>query len=294
MITPRHDKDGFFKYYTAESAKRTLMYTSRKWSTPLLFNDPFDNQFDLYFESPNEDIAKEMRDWFLKIITSPDPIPRDRFGPLTPQVEVIRQIHQQHPDFQYTDEELAYLLEGSAEGMEQVIKFAPEANEEIRRVMADTTIFCMSESHDNLLMWSHYAGNHTGAVIKFLSLPEVDSPLICAEPVRYSSQIPRLEFSEIMNGKMQQHIIKIVTLSKSEVWSYEKEWRIIAALRDKTQSCEILPYAPEEVGQVYLGCRISKEDAEEIIGITRWKYPKATIFQAGKHDHEFRLVFKNI
>jgi hypothetical protein len=50
MTAPRHGKDAFFKYYTANSAKCTLKDTSLKWSTPLLFNDPFDNQFDLDYE----------------------------------------------------------------------------------------------------------------------------------------------------------------------------------------------------------------------------------------------------
>src|SRR2546430_8409125 len=51
----------FFKYYTAEAAKLTLEHCSRKWSTPLCFNDPFDNQFDLHFEDPSEQLAQRDR-----------------------------------------------------------------------------------------------------------------------------------------------------------------------------------------------------------------------------------------
>jgi hypothetical protein len=57
LIKPWHGKYAFFKYYTADSAKLTLKNTSRKWSTPLLFNDPFDNQFDLFFEEPSEELV---------------------------------------------------------------------------------------------------------------------------------------------------------------------------------------------------------------------------------------------
>jgi hypothetical protein len=141
-------------------------------------------------------------------------------------------------------------------------------------------------------MWSHYAQNHTGAVIKFLSLPEVDSPITVAQPVRYTTQMPRLTFAALMDfDKALKDIIKNITLTKSEVWAYEKEWRIIASLRNKTQSYEILPYAPEEVGAVYLGCRIAKDDKEEIIEVMRHKYAKAQIFQAEKHEREFALKF---
>ena len=83
--------------------------------------------------------------------------------------------------------------------MQRAIKISPETNAEIRSVMADTAVFCLSETHDNLLMWSHYAQNHTGAVIKFLSLPEVDFPIIVAQPVRYTRQMPLLTFAALMD-----------------------------------------------------------------------------------------------
>jgi hypothetical protein len=67
----------------------------------------------------------------------------------------------------------------------------PTMNAEIRAVLADTTVFCLSETHDNLLMWSHYAQNHTGVVIKSLALAKVDAPTIVAQPVRYSRQVPQ-------------------------------------------------------------------------------------------------------
>jgi hypothetical protein len=179
VITPRHNRDGFFKYYTAESAKRTLETGARKWSSPLLFNDPFDNQFDLDFPDPTDElVAKNTRE-FLAVLTSSEPVGPNRFADSeTGQImESLRQVHQNNPDFKYSKEELAYLSGGILEGMQKVKKIAPEANAEIRRVMADTSIFCISETNDNILMWSHYAANHTGVVIKFLALAEVDSPL---------------------------------------------------------------------------------------------------------------------
>ncbi len=295
MNTPLHDKDGFFKYCTADSAKLTLRNTSRKWSTPALFNDPFDNQFDLYLEEPSDELVGEKLNQFHAIITSPKPLKANQFGDMTPRVESLRQAHLRNPDFQYTEDQMAYLREGMSEGMRRAINITPETNAEIRRIMADTTIFCLSETPANLLMWSHYAQNHTGAVIKFLSLPEVDSPIILAQPVRYTTQIPRLTFADLMDlDKARKEAIAIITLTKSEVWAYEKEWRIITVLRNKTQSCEVLQYAPEEVGAVYLGCKIAKNNKEEIIEVTSRKYSKAKIYQAEQHDKEFALIFREI
>lgn len=190
---------------------------------------------------------------------------------------------------------MVYLKEGVLEGWRRAIKIIPEIHAKIRRIMSDTTILCLSETYDNLLMWSRYAGNHTGAVIKFLSLPEVDSPIILAQPVRYSSQMPRLSFATLMNyNELSKDVLDIITLTKSKVWVYEKEWRVISTLCNKAQSYEIIPYAPEEIGAVYLGCKIATSDKEEIIEVTRRLYSKAKIFRAEKHETKFSLAFRKI
>ena len=46
-------------------------------------------------------------------------------------------------------------------------------------------VFCVLEERSNLLMWAHYAKDHTGAVFDFLSLPDEGNPLLVAEPVMY-------------------------------------------------------------------------------------------------------------
>ena len=295
MINPTHNKDGFFKYYTAESAKLTLRSGARKWSTPFVFNDPFDNQFDLRFEEPTNEIAQVNLDLFRNAVTSPEPFKPNQFGPMTAAMELLRQVHVENPGLKYSEDEISYLMEGQLEGMKRVAKVASETNVEIRRIMADTTVFCLSETHDNLLMWSHYARNHKGAVVKFLSLPEVDSPLISAQPVRYSAHMPRLTFASLMDfDDARRSVLETITLSKSEVWAYEKEWRIIAALCDKAADCEYLPYAREEVGAIYLGCNMLREDKDEIVDIARLQYANAKIFQAKKHEGEFALTFGEI
>ncbi|HXY99199.1 MAG TPA: DUF2971 domain-containing protein [Stellaceae bacterium] len=295
MIAALHNKDGFFKYYTADSAKLTLRATTRKWSTPFEFNDPFDNQFDLFFEEPSDELAAREVNRLHEILTSPVPPKPGQFGSLAPQIEIIRQALLAHPDFKFTEDELADLREGAVEGMRGTINNLPQANAEIRALLADTSIFCVSETHDNLLMWSHYAQNHTGAVIKFLSLAKVDSPLILAQPVRYSARLPRIEFSTLWDlDAAKKAVYETITLSKSDVWSYEREWRIVTGLRDKTKPFEILPFAPQEIGAVYLGCKMTDRDRQEIIGISRQKYPTAKIFQAVKHESEYALNFTEI
>lgn len=295
MIRQTHNRKSFFKYYTADSALLTLQNTTRKWSSPLIFNDPFDNQFDVHLAAPNKDSALQLVKKFIDKLRSPEPISPNQYGDLTPIYALVKEVHRQNPNFKHSEKEIEDLQEAMLEGMHRAIAKAPQTNVEIRSIMSNVSIFCISETHDNLLMWSHYALNHSGAVIEFLSLPEVDSPLIMAQPVKYSDNMPRLDFDDLMElTPFTRKIIETITLTKSHVWEYEKEWRIISGLRDRAKEYEVLPYAPEEVGAVYLGCKIGADDKNKIIQIIKIKYPNAKIFQAYKHETEFKLVFKNV
>ena len=294
-VTPRHKFDGFYKYYTARSAKLTLANTTRKWSTPALFNDPFDNQFNIAYEEPSRELAATHAKRLDAFIRSNEPITAEEFGEYAPKIALLRQALKDNPDFAFSEDEQNEIIDSQLEGMQNVIKWIPKANAEIAKIMANVSIFCVSETHDNLLMWSHYAENHTGAVIKFLALPDVDSPLLMAQPVHYSEHFPRLEFTGLRNSEeARRRLYEMITLTKSHVWAYEKEWRVVGGLRDKSQTHELLPYAPEEVGEVYLGCKMSTADREEIMMITRSRYKAAKIFQAEKHDTEYELRFKRI
>jgi hypothetical protein len=107
--------------------------------------------------------------------------------------------------------------------------------------------------------------------------------------------MPRREFASMLDfQKSLTETVELITLTKSDVWAYEKEWRIVAGLRDKTQSYEILRYAPEEVGAVYLGCKMADDDKQEINEIARHLYPTAKLMRAEKHPSKFELIFTEI
>ena len=289
MVKPRHNQPSFFKYYTAESAKKTLLKTRLKWSSPKLFNDPFDNQFNFQFEEPTESVTREQTEEFLRIISSNEPIRDGQFGArISQKLRMLQQIfsNNQHD---FSDEEREYISQGLVEGMGNLISKETKYNQEIHEILSDTSIFCMSETNDNILMWSHYTDNHTGAVIEFHAQLE-DSAFLVAQRVRYESTIPVFTL-EMVKERRTDELFEMITLTKSTDWEYEKEWRIVAAMRDKSKDYEILPFPPEEVAAIYFGCRATDECKREIIEIVNDKYPDVKIYQARKHEREFSLVF---
>lgn len=89
-------------------------------------------------------------------------------------------------------------------------------------------IACLSESDDSLLMWAHYANNHRGICVEY-DLMKINTQLqFTPVPIIYSKD--RVCFNVLnpdnAGNDSVELFIKSIT-SKSEEWSYEREWRII-------------------------------------------------------------------
>ena len=259
MTTAGHGRTHFFKYATASTTVAILTTSTVRYSSPLLFNDPFDLQtgmplkFDMNFlpERLFERIEAlvlgagvpafldaEGHPWSRPTHGFPRDALRDAFLPL---FAVMKDYF-----------------------MEEHCRFEREWLEKVPRIR----MLCVTEEHDNLLMWAHYAKNHTGAVLELRVMPEEDNALCSAQPVIYHPEVPS-PFSEehLLNAivgaakltmdELCQHYAR----AKSDIWSYEKEWR----LYDLAPSAEPPLYEDSglkrnEVAAVYLGCRIAEAD----------------------------------
>ena len=80
-------------------------------------------------------------------------------------------------------------------------------------------VLCLSEVHDSILMWSHYADCHRGICLVY----ETDYDFFAhAQPVRYQRERPRVDPISQSTEEMLDNAI----FTKSNEWTYEKEWRI--------------------------------------------------------------------
>ena len=85
----------------------------------------------------------------------------------------------------------------------------------------------LSETYDNLLMWSHYATSHRGFVVEINSEDLIwsrDFELLFAT---YSSERKPLKLRNWECTKVYPNKIVRFICRKSECWAYEKEWRAI-------------------------------------------------------------------
>lgn len=83
-------------------------------------------------------------------------------------------------------------------------------------------VLCLTTARDDLLMWAHYAQNHTGICLGFDSGFE---PFSTAQAVRY--QEGRARVAPLGTASSEQQLVENVLFVKSPHWRYESEWRCI-------------------------------------------------------------------
>jgi hypothetical protein len=291
MIT--HNRPYFYKYTSATTAASILRNRRLRWSSPFSFNDPFDTQFDLRFEFENQDYVEAFLEKFWELLSSGAPIPNsgDPFRAML--FESFRQLRL--PKEEVFRELRPALLEGAGNAKASL----PEANLTWRRSIADDVILCVSETRDNLLMWSHYADHHKGVVLQLKCLPELDTALCAASAVKYSDTMPSLAsrdlWIETLLG-LRSIDLKQATAefmyTKSLDWAYEKEWRCVAKRRDlNNRGYEDFLIFPAEITAIYFGCRIAAEHRAELLALLQPDFRHVSLLRAAKHPLKFALEF---
>ncbi|MCG7336196.1 DUF2971 domain-containing protein [Sporosarcina sp. ACRSM] len=128
---------------------------------------------------------------------------------------------------------------------------------------------CFSESELSMLMWSHYANNHSGMCIEydFNEMDMSDEAIWGLHPVDYIEEL--LEFKDYAEEVSENPMLIIQpAISKSIEWSYEKEWRMIFI---SEQGVESFNYKISKPKSVILGARVSEEDKSEVLEIAKQK-----------------------
>jgi len=165
---------------------------------------------------------------------------------------------------------------------------------------------CLSETPSSILMWSHYAMNHTGFCVEYdfnnLSA-ETHYILEHLEKVNYTDQLPSLQLAsliQVMRKKLDPtfkkdpKITEATTetcveaiLTKNSVWNYEKEWRLIFLKQD--------PELPQKIpcaSKIVLGADISDSNKTLLLSLAREK--NLPVFQAYLLPDRYAIDFYQI
>lgn len=286
----------FYKYCTPDGALAMLASGAARYSTPLLFNDPFDIQAGLHFDFDVEKLHRAVVERIGEYAASNDELPvdpQDVWG----QLVLMARHHFSTHGFdlerwmQLTTQSFSNLLEVIRDTQTQYQNHWHEVH------LPQMRVFCISEDRDNLLMWAHYAKDHKGAVFELWSLPDEDNPLSVAKPVKYvENPIAFFSINEFVDDMLSIRRLDIKTLygryacTKSKHWAYEKEWRVWYPL-SQTVEYDFIPIRPSELKAVYLGCRSEQRFQDHVRCLLNENYPEAKLYIAQKATGSYSLYY---
>jgi hypothetical protein len=221
-----------FKYVTPATGRKIIENGTLRWSTPQMLNDLFDMQFAYQLRLDRQAALNAF--WRLTHVT------REEFG---------------------QDREIGAGIDAMIDDMKKLI---PEISENILSHFINDKIFCLSDIPDSVLMWSHYAQNHTGIVLRFTDQTP-GNPFVRAQRVRYVDQMPSLFDEKVLSimlsgnrGLDTRHIMDEIIYTKSSHWAHEREWRIYAGSGRGGDSYEDVSFNAKELDGVIFGVRTPK------------------------------------
>lgn len=236
-----------YKYRTVDKYTLASLVNRSIWfSSPSDFNDPFDCQIEITHIEPTKAEYSEMISKGLR----------------TTAQETGQIIKAEVPPKLFDGDSL------STAACLTIKRF----KDTIDRNMSNLGVLSLSEIYDSTTMWGHYADSHKGICIGYktkdlVPTPEVEKGLLKIDYkphdeikvdsfelfARYNTSLSPNKFDQI-NDQMVS--------TKTDDWSYEKEWRLIHT-SGKGNGC----FEDEGLASVYFGLNCSRDDKGTIRNI---------------------------
>lgn len=269
-LKARHRPASVFKYRTLSQQSLDSLRRGYVWlSHPQSFNDGYDSaMFVDYDRCMAVSFRRDVRSVIAKralsnafseadiqsILDSPDPI--GTFGMLLPrQDEALAGMNPKE------------LLDALSSVRRRQLKDIEQATFEMAR--RGLLACCFSASGTVPALWAHYAGDSSGFSVEYdlARLPPEDIRLRLLVPVIYGRAPVDATFmfeAALLHGPNPLTVRwPILAASyKDRHWSYEQEWRLVdpAGAHPDGGRAEPMP-----MKAIYLGTRISPDDAKEVM-----------------------------
>ncbi len=124
-----------------------------------------------------------------------------------------------------------------------------------------TYVSCFSSKNDSVLMWSHYARSNTGICVEydFAKLPEENLISKMIFPIAYTdSPVKVFDLLDDEQQKLYKYsldaAVLCAALNKSNVWAYEKEWRLVCVFPFRNDPLRRVPFKTTiKPSRIYFG-----------------------------------------
>jgi hypothetical protein len=242
-----------YKYGRLSEHSEALFSTPTVWfSAPSQLNDPFECRPWFTFEGSQDQIVQTL----------------------------ARAIQRQNTSISH-NEVVANAVSIFLEGRHRDPETWKNLRQDVTTKLANEIgLYCMSESCDSILMWSHYAADHCGYCLRFEATAH--TPFFgYSQRVRYSEDFPVVDFFNTPNDKQ----VDLIFLTKYRGWNYEREWRII----DHDSGPGLHEYPSELLTGIIFGIRMLDEDKDRIRSWASKRGSPVQFYQAIQDQKRFAI-----
>ena len=149
----------------------------------------------------------------------------------------------------------------------------------------DKGVLSLASRNNCPLMWSHYAGQHTGLCVGYEMPTHLDSQPPAPQKVTYggSRRVPASCIAEMLRGDdvARDFVDGRVLLTKAQDWRYEKEWRLLGARG--------LAYSTMELTEVIFGMRCPEPIKFSVAKTLEQRQPKVRFYAIREVPGTFKL-----
>ncbi len=294
-----HKQDFFYKYCTAGTAQKVFETSTFRWSSPLIFNDPFDNQSGMHVDFNIAEYTKMYFDRLEELVIADEAPVFDDFNKYSESILMLRDMSSTHGGFPKAKaiETMSPIVQGFAA---KIIETHERLLTMWNRNLPRMRMFCMSDTFDNIQMWSHYADYHRGVVIKLkvAETAEEDDSLWLAQRVNYIPKaLPLFTTAHIDESfgikKFNPPSYDMFAYNKFDIWKDENEWRVFT-LEDEPNDTYFNDYKFrfDKIHSIIFGCRCTDDDINKIKRIVVTKKNSIIFIKAIQHPYEYRLNFE--
>jgi hypothetical protein len=253
--------------------------------SPKDFNDPFDSKIQATFRGCTDDDFRFIYRDFIGKAIKPKLEPKQ----ITERVEgIIRNgDHRKHENQEKLRDHTIKTLQ------KDIDKFG---------------MICLTEERDDILMWSHYGGDHKGLCLEF-DKQLLDKNFICRK-VNYFQRYPRyIEFyrrfvkanetageTENAANEATEDLGRFIMCRKSKHWEYEHEWRIIIPRQriDLQKGDRFVSYPEGMLTGIIFGCNMTESQQAVIETLISKRSVKPILFKSRKNLNKFKLDIKEL
>lgn len=276
-----------YKYLPPDGALKTIENNSVLLRTPVEFNDPYDCK---YFVSKRE-LKRSFKlyvnyQWFkalhhLLLVQNKTPVRYVALAKITKQnIKSLVPIVIKNKRYKFQLDLLAsyklgkiILKKSDSEWKDEFEKTMKEVFEKVRRI---PLVSCFSTKSDSILMWSHYAKDHTGACIEY----EINDKDYKA--VRYYRRVHTFKLSKVLeyvfgsefageevdyeSGSFQ-YLLKPI-FEKCRIWNYEKEIRCVFSKTKRNEHIyekdHMIFLSMQPIRRIIIGCQAKEEFVRKV------------------------------